>query len=91
MSVTINYHGKSYKGVLGAIHMSLAQLRTYVKAGLNNEDLLWEIRLYEFILLSDEPEVQARAYFNARHPADFGREPPLEKREVVRILGWDVP
>jgi hypothetical protein len=50
------------------------------------DELEWEIRLYDFIL--EDPAPRLKAYQEARFPDDGA---PIEKREVIRILGWNVP
>lgn len=56
------------------------------------EELEWEIRLYEYML--EDPVARLKAYQDVRYgtmdtPDDW--HPPLDKREVVKILGWVVP
>ena len=53
----------------------------------NPEELEWEIRLYEYIL--QDPAKRLKAYQDARYGDDNSL--PLEKRDVVKILGWIVP
>lgn len=55
------------------------------------EELEWEIRLYEFML--EDPAKRLAEYQDVRHgkmmtPDDW--HPPKPKREVAKILGWDV-
>lgn len=52
------------------------------------EELEWEIRLYNFI--EQDPHRRLTEYMDARLPEN-SRGVPIDKREVVRILGWDVP
>lgn len=51
------------------------------------EELEWEIRLYDFMLL--DPVARLEAYMKTRVPK-LGKA-PLAKRKVVEMLGWEVP
>lgn len=51
------------------------------------EELEWEIRLYDFIL--EDVPARLRQYLAARDLDDRGRK--LPKRQVAKLLGWNVP
>jgi len=63
--------------------------------GLNNllrressdPEVAWEIRLFQFIILDDDPEARALEYSRARHLWE-GAPAARPKREVVKALGW---
>ncbi len=58
------------------------------KAEDDNPELLWEIRLYEFILKAPDAKDRALKYLDTR--CEKGTRRPRPKREVASILGWIV-
>lgn len=82
-SIDYNNPVKAAQTTIQAFIDSLTDLR----AGCPNpEDLEWEIRLYQFILL--DPIARLKAYQEQRFSKGYV---PVKKREVVRKLGWKVP
>lgn len=72
------------------IEFGLAQLRHYAQDYGGRKGLaecLWEIRVYEWILNQPDRDVKAETYLNARIP---GPGVLIEKRVVIRRLGWDI-
>lgn len=81
--------GKTYEGDTGLIQSQLDMLTDYKNDGrVPDEELLWEIRLYEFILTQADPAAAAKAYLDTRYP-DVGL-PIFDKREVAAKLGWKI-
>lgn len=83
--------GKKFTGSLdlAPIEIGLRQLQMFRDDGrVPSEDLLWEIRLYEWILAQPDAVEKTRQYGAGRlNP----KGAPTPKREVVAKLGWDVP
>lgn len=80
--------GKTYHGRAGSIESQLDLLNFYKNDGrVPSADLLWEIKLYEFILNQADKEEAAKRYFDARvtFEPEFSRR---SKREVAEFLGW---
>ena len=71
---------------LAPILMGLKQLKMYrERVPPERRDALeWDIKLYEWILAQPDAEDKAMDYARVR------KRPPLPKKEVVEILGWDI-
>lgn len=77
--------------VMSTIHTGLQQLKHFKRTNSSDDpgELDWEIKLYEWILAQPDAEVKAKEYMDARHVTpEEGYL--LEKREVVRRLGWKI-
>lgn len=96
VTVESNVHGIGGKYdsiILSTIHTGLQQLKSFARQptvnGKGYDELLWEIRLYEWLLAQPDAEEKARLYLETRMPLD--KAEMKEKREVVKLLGWDIP
>lgn len=75
------------QAAITTINMHRDTLISLRKRTAKPEELEWEIRLYDYML--KEPVARLDAYYKARIPK-FGK-PPIEKRKVVKKLGWVIP
>lgn len=56
----------------------------------NPDELEWEIRVYEFMLNDTDSMARYKEYQYTRY-AEFPKKLPLEKRETIKKLGWNIP
>lgn len=94
MKITVESTDGSVSGeyenlAIATIKTGLQQLNYFKRIGSSPkpDELDWEIKLYEWILGQPDAEEKASAYLSARH---VGKEEGfiLEKRDVVKKLGW---
>lgn len=72
---------------IDTIKIGLDQLKRYEKnynGRKTVQELRWEIRLYEWILAQPDAGEKAKQYLSVR----LADVVPMEKREVVKQLGW---
>jgi hypothetical protein len=88
---TFHFDLKSKTFFTDAVKEGLEQLKSYLVNHTSNSprELVWEIRLYEWILAQPDAEAKAEKYFVTRHAGTHGG-PPWPKRYVVEKLGWEI-
>lgn len=100
VEVTITENGKTVGTIsedsicLSGIKVGLHQLKMFMKNDSSPapKETAWKIRMYEFILNSENPDDMARQYMVARHPEKGDPDYPLPRneRQVCKKLGWDI-
>jgi hypothetical protein len=86
-----NHKNKTFSGNVGLIQSQLLMLQDYRDDGrVPSEQLLWEIRLYEYMLAQPDQEKTIRQYMDTRTKIRGTVPLEKEKRETVKILGWTI-
>lgn len=77
---------KEYTGLEGLVREMLEQLLSYRGKTGHPELLEFEIKVYQYILIS--PEIRYHQYCEARF--DFKAGFTRTKQEAIQFLGWEI-
>lgn len=76
---------------VGVIRDQLKLLKAFRDDGRKpTEHLLYDIRVYEFIIYASDPEAMAEAYFMKAKELRSIHGALVKKRDIAEALGWKI-